>query len=79
MPRPPLFFIWNLEHIFNRKAGLTHEDDKLPTRFIQEQVTDSLGHKHYWPEKELIEDYYKVRGWTKTGLPKKEKLKQLEI
>ena len=71
--------IWNLEHIFNRKAGLRREDDRLPARFTREKVTDSLDNEHVWPENELIEDYYKIRGWTKAGIPTKNKLKQLDI
>ncbi|WP_455391896.1 aldehyde ferredoxin oxidoreductase family protein [[Eubacterium] cellulosolvens] len=71
--------IWTLERLFNLKVGFTRLDDTLPIRFKIEKVQDSLGHKHSWPEKELIDDYYKMRGWTKSGVPTKKKLKQLDI
>ena len=71
--------IWNLEKMFNQKAGFTRDDDKLPKRFTHEQVEDSLGHKHVWPEKELLNDYYHERGWTAKGEPTKKKLQELGI
>ena len=71
--------IWNLEHLFNRRAGITSEDDRLPARFTQEQITDMLGNEHVWPEKELITDYYRERGWTKNGMPTDKKLKELGV
>ena len=71
--------IWNLEHIFNLKAGLTKKDDTLPQRFLNEPVKDELGYEHVWPKDELIYEYYNERGWTITGKPKMQKLRELGI
>ncbi len=71
--------IWNLERVFNNRAGFNQKDDKLPERFKREPVSDDLGYEHVWPEKELIKDYYKERGWTDDGVPKKKKLDELNI
>jgi aldehyde:ferredoxin oxidoreductase len=71
--------IWNLERLFNLKAGFSKGDDKLPKRFTQEKVTDSLDNEHIWPEKELIVDYYRERGWTADGIPTKKKLNELGL
>jgi aldehyde:ferredoxin oxidoreductase len=71
--------IWNLERVFNNKAGFTKADDTLPDRFKTEAVKDDLDYEHVWPERELIEEYYKERGWTDDGDPKKGKLKELGL
>lgn len=71
--------IWTLEKMFNVKAGFSRKDDKLPVRFTQENVIDSLDHEHVWPEKELLDDYYQERGWSADGVPKKSKLRELGI
>jgi aldehyde:ferredoxin oxidoreductase len=71
--------IWTLERMFNNKAGLTKKDDTLPTRFKTEPVLDSLDNEHVWPEKELINDYYKERQWTSSGIPTKNKLIELGL
>jgi len=71
--------IWTLEKVFNIKAGLTKEDDRLPDRFKTEKVKDSLDNEHYYPEEKLVTDYYKERGWTTDGIPTKKKLKELRL
>jgi aldehyde:ferredoxin oxidoreductase len=71
--------IWNQERMFNYKAGFTKEDDTLPERFKTEAAKDSLDYEHVWPEKVLIKEYYNERGWTKDGVPKKSKLRELGL
>lgn len=71
--------IWTLERVFNNKAGFSRRDDTLPDRFKTEPVTDSLEYKHVWPGSKLIRDYYKERGWTRNGVPRKGKLRELRI
>lgn len=65
--------IWNLERLFNLKAGLTCEDDTLPQRMF------SSGGIPEGDFKRAIGDYYHLRGWNSMGIPSKEKLEQLEI
>ena len=65
--------IWNLERLFNLKAGLTCEDDTLPQRMF------SSGGIPEGDFKRAIGDYYHLRGWNNMGIPSKEKLEQLEI
>jgi aldehyde:ferredoxin oxidoreductase len=71
--------IWNLERLFNNKAGFSDRDDTLPARFTTEPVKDDLDFEHVWPGKEFIEDYYKERGWTEDGVPRVSKLRELGI
>ncbi|RJX15722.1 aldehyde ferredoxin oxidoreductase, partial [Candidatus Bathyarchaeota archaeon] len=58
--------IWNLERVFNFKAGLKGEEDKLPSRFKVDV-------------KRMLKEYYEVRGWKPDGFPSKNKLKNLGL
>jgi aldehyde:ferredoxin oxidoreductase len=71
--------IYNLERMFNLKAGITPAEDKLPERLVSEPIPSgpSKGNVHHLPE--LLPEYYKERGWTEKGLPTDDKLVQLEI
>jgi aldehyde:ferredoxin oxidoreductase len=71
--------IWNLERMFNLKAGVGPDQDRLPKRLVSEPIPSGpcKGHVHRLPE--LLPEYYKERGWNEQGLPTQEKLAQLEI
>lgn len=71
--------IWNIERIFNLKAGISPEEDKLPRRLLTEPIPKGpcKGQVHRLPE--LLPEYYKERGWNEQGLPTEAKLIQLDI
>ncbi|MCK5823691.1 MAG: hypothetical protein KAG95_06785, partial [Bacteroidales bacterium] len=71
--------IWNLERMFNLKAGITAVDDTLPKRLLNDPVTSgpNKGHVHRLPE--LLPKYYKLRGWDEKGVPTDEKIKELGL
>jgi aldehyde:ferredoxin oxidoreductase len=71
--------IWNIERMFNLKAGISPEQDKLPRRLLTEPIPKGpcKGHVHRLPE--LLPEYYKERGWNEQGLPTEAKLTQLNI
>lgn len=71
--------IWNLERVFNLKAGISPAEDTLPKRLLEEPIPDgpSKGHKHRLAE--LLPEYYKVRGWDEKGVPTAEKLQALGL
>jgi len=71
--------IWNIERMFNLKAGIDPEQDTLPRRLLTEPIPKGpcKGHVHRLPE--LLPDYYKERGWNEQGLPTEAKLTQLDI
>jgi aldehyde:ferredoxin oxidoreductase len=67
--------IWNLERLFNLKAGLTMQDDSLPPRITKEpRVKDRVV-----PLKKLLVEYYGRRGWGKNGIPTRKKLQELGL
>lgn len=60
--------IYNLERVFNIKAGFKREDDFLPPRLSFDEYES------------MINEYYVARGWdVKTGIPSKRKLKELGL
>jgi aldehyde:ferredoxin oxidoreductase len=71
--------IWNIERMFNLKAGISPEQDKLPRRLLTEPIPKGpcKGHVHRLPE--LLPEYYKERGWNEHGFPTEVKLTQLSI
>lgn len=70
---------WNIERIWNLKAGLSKADDSLPKRLLKD------AHKA-GPSKGVTVDlnamlpiYYEARGWDEEGVPSSEKLKELGL
>ncbi len=72
--------IYNLEHAFNRRMGLTTADDTLPGRVLKERLPDGPSAGHLWQRKALVRDYYRARGWDqKTGVPLRATLEGLNL
>ncbi|MDO8303095.1 MAG: aldehyde ferredoxin oxidoreductase C-terminal domain-containing protein, partial [Sedimentisphaerales bacterium] len=71
--------IWNLERIFNLKAGVKPEEDKLPKRLLTEPIPEGPSKGHVHKLAELLPQYYKERGWSEKGIPTGAKLAQLGI
>jgi aldehyde:ferredoxin oxidoreductase len=67
--------IWNLERIFNLKAGISKKDDRLPKRMTDEpRVKNQVVHLD-----RMLTEYYQLRGWTEEGVPTPEKLTELGL
>lgn len=71
--------IWNLERMFNIKAGLTREDDTLPPRFLKEPMPEGPFKGSVCKLDQMLPAYYQVRNWNENGMPAAEKLKQLGL
>jgi aldehyde:ferredoxin oxidoreductase len=71
--------IWNIEKIFNLKAGIGSDQDKLPSRLLKEPISE--GPSKGWTHKldELLPKYYEARGWDENGIPTNERLELLGI
>jgi aldehyde:ferredoxin oxidoreductase len=65
--------IWNLEKLFNMRAGV--EKDTLPPRI----TTEPRVKNRVVPLDKLLPEYYEMRGWDKNGVPTKEKLRKLKL
>ena len=67
--------IWNLERLFNLKAGITCKDDTLPPRILKEpRVKNRVVDLD-----RLLQEYYEWRGWDKKGVPTHGKLQELGL
>ncbi|HET9596036.1 MAG TPA: aldehyde ferredoxin oxidoreductase family protein [Anaeromyxobacteraceae bacterium] len=71
--------IWNLERLFNLKAGFTADDDVLPQRMTTDPIPagPAKGHVSHVPD--MLPEYYQLRGWDPAGVPTPERLRQLHL
>lgn len=70
--------IWNLERVYNIKAGFSREDDTLPQRLFETSEGKGIGiDKQEFNA--ALREYYHYRGWDREGVPLQEKLEELEI
>lgn len=71
--------VWNLERLFNLRAGLTGKDDALPPRLLKDPIPDGPNAGQVNKLGEMLPEYYALRGWDDKGVPTKEKLAQLGL
>jgi len=71
--------VWNLERMFNLKAGVGAEQDTLPRRLLTEPLTEGGAKGQVHRLDELLPDYYRRRGWSEQGVPTDEKLAALGL
>ena len=71
--------IWNLERLFNLKAGFTKADDTLPPRLLHDPMPDGPNKGAVAHIDKLLPEYYKVRGWDENGVPTETKKKELGL
>jgi aldehyde:ferredoxin oxidoreductase len=73
--------IWNLEKLFNLKAGLSREDDRLPAKCFQPVLGETSQSAVLEAEKfeAMLDEYYRLRGWDENGVPGDDKLVELGI
>lgn len=71
--------IWNLEKLFNLKAGFTKADDTLPGRLLKEPIPSGPAKGKVVELDEMLKEYYEVRGWSHDGIPTEEKLAELSL
>lgn len=71
--------IWNLERIFNNKAGILNTEDTLPKRLLEVPIVNGPAKGHIHELNILLPEYYKLRGWDSNGNPTPEKLNSLNL
>ncbi len=70
--------IYNLERLFNVKAGFDRDNDRLPDRFSK-PLKEGASADNVFDMEKMLDDYYEVMGWDKRGIPKKSTLERLDI
>jgi aldehyde:ferredoxin oxidoreductase len=71
--------IWNLERVWNMRAGATAADDTLPKRMLEQPIPAGPAKGEVNRLSEMLPDYYRSRGWDEQGRPTPEKLAELGI
>jgi aldehyde:ferredoxin oxidoreductase len=70
--------IWNVERLFNLRAGITPADDTLPKRMLEEPVPSGPRAGAVTRLDEMLPRYYQARGWP-DGIPSRDKLAELGL
>ena len=71
--------IWNMERMFNNRAGFTAADDKLPPRLVKEAAKTGPAKGLVNGLAKMLPEYYQLRGWTPDGVPTNETLNRLTL
>lgn len=71
--------IWNLERLYNLRAGFTSADDTLPKRFLDTPHTIGGSQGKVVDLVPMLKEYYRFRGWDASGVPTPRKLKALGL
>jgi aldehyde:ferredoxin oxidoreductase len=75
--------VLNLQRLFNMREGLSRKDDILPERIKQKPAFGFYEKEDLCAIKDfegMLDEYYEARKWDiKTGMPSKEKLKELGL
>jgi len=69
----------NVVRLFNLRQGLSRDQDTLPRRFLERPLEEGPCRGRVVELRPLLEEYYLVRGWDQNGVPRPEKLKELDI
>jgi len=69
--------IFNLEKLWNLRAGLTDKDDTLPTRLLKEAIPSGPSQGEVCDISRMLPQYYQLRGWSQSGKPTEQKLNEL--
>lgn len=64
--------IWDQERLFNIRAGFDRSHDTLPERFLNEPIPEGPAEGQISKVDEMLEEYYKLRGWNEEGKPPSE-------
>ena len=70
--------IYNLERVFNQKAGMKPEDDTLPKRLLKDPISNGPSKGMVSKLDEILPKYYEARGWV-NAFPTEETLKRLGL
>lgn len=71
--------IVNLQRLYNCRLGLTSKDDILPDRIMVDARGSGGAPSQLPPLKQMLDEFYFVRGWDTNGIPTKEKLLELGL
>ena len=71
--------IFNAERLFLVRAGFSRKDDTLPDRILKTPLPDGPAKGMVCHLEEMLEEYYRIRGWDDQGRPSAAKLRELGL
>ncbi len=73
--------IYNVERMFNVREGISRKDDVPPSRMFNPLTSGRYKGSQATPEelKRMLDEYYRLRGWNKNGIPTEQKLNELDM
>lgn len=71
--------IYSLERLFNQRAGFSRKDDMLPPRFLREPLDEGASRGRVVDLDEMLDEYYRRRGWDADGNPTEETQRRLGL
>jgi aldehyde:ferredoxin oxidoreductase len=71
--------IYNLERMFNLKAGIGGDQDTLPKRILNEGIPSGPAQGQVSELGKMLPEYYEARGWSSDGEPSADKLQELRL
>ncbi len=70
---------WNIERLWNMRAGLTKADDTLPKRLLNDAHQEGPSAGVTVDLDSMLSNYYRERGWSEDGVPTDGKLQELGL
>jgi aldehyde:ferredoxin oxidoreductase len=71
--------IFNAERLFLSRAGFSRKDDALPARIVSEPMPNGPAKGMVCRLEEMLDEYYRLRGWDANGVPTENKLRELGL
>jgi len=71
--------IFNAERLYLLAAGFTRQDDALPPRITKEPMPAGPAQGMVCRLEEMLGPYYRLRGWSREGVPNEAKLNELGL
>lgn len=71
--------IWNMERIYNNRAGFTAKDDNLPPRLMKDAAATGPAKGLVSGLEKMLPEYYELRGWTTEGVPTNDTISRLSL
>jgi aldehyde:ferredoxin oxidoreductase len=71
--------IYNLERAFNAREGFGRREDTLPRRLLEIPLPEGHSKNATVMLDPMLDEYYRLRGWTSDGLPTVSTLSELKL
>jgi aldehyde:ferredoxin oxidoreductase len=74
--------IYTLERQMIVSGGITRKDDTVPKRYFEEPIPDGPAKGSVITREgfdSMLDEYYRLHGWDKNGIPTKRTLRRLEL